>query len=98
MRREDVSSAALLQLLQDHLRDPVDIRQNIVVPKADNPPSMVYEIVGAALIADIVIMLSTIRFDDETVLTTGEIGNERADWKLAVKFIPSQLPTTQNRP
>ncbi len=43
-------------------------------------------------------MLSTVRFDDQTMLDTSEVENERAEWMLTAKFITLQPSPAQHCP
>jgi hypothetical protein len=48
---------------------------------------VILQIPGPTLVADILVVLATIGFDDHAMFAAGEIGDERADRELPMEFV-----------
>jgi len=62
-----------LQFGLQHLKHAIHIRQNVVVPDADNAITKACKVLVAPAVAAIIRMLSTINFDYQPLLATDEI-------------------------
>jgi hypothetical protein len=87
-----------VQRFQYRGRDTIAIRQNVIVPKADNPPAMALEPRGALLVIVIVEMLAAISLHDETMHNTSEVRDEWPDRALTTEFVALEPISPQHRP
>jgi|UPI00077BD116 hypothetical protein len=66
--------------------DALQVTQNIVVPEADHPPALGFEIARAGfIISGLGIVLTAIDFNDQLFRSGGEVGDIRADGYLPVE-------------
>ena len=94
--REKVSGEA--QFGAEAFQHAVYIRQDIMVPEADHAVAMRFDKRGARGVTVAGRMLSAIQFDDQSRPPAGEVGDMRADRKLADKFEAVELPRAQSCP
>jgi hypothetical protein len=88
----------LLQHLQHRDLYALGVRQNVVVPKANDLPAATLEPEAAAPVVFIVRVLSAIGLDDEAMLDASEIGDEGPERMLTAEFVMLQQPPAQRRP
>lgn len=87
---------------QQHFRQPgtnaLGIRQHLVVPEPDHPPTLSFQPRSALPILFAIRMLTAIDLNGEFLLETGQIQDKRTDRMLAAEFVAIQLPCSQQRP
>src|SRR5207302_771992 len=88
----------LVQSQQDRLDDPISVRQNIVVPEAQNEPALLFEKRCAAFVSGAVHVLTAVRFNNKAMPRAGKIDDERIDRILAPKPATGQAPIPQRSP
>ena len=87
-----------LQSPENRFDNAFGIRQDIVVPKSDDTPTLFFEDLCSPRVCVAVGMLTAISFNDEMMLGAGKIDDEIPDRMLSAKPITRQAPITQNRP
>ena len=79
--------------------DALRVRQNVVVPKAQDVEALApQEICSADLQFRPAVMLTAIDLDDQLGLVTDKIGDIPSDWNLATKLAAIQLTLTEHSP
>ena len=72
-----------LNRFQDCRRNPLRVREHIVVPEAEDRPTLRFQIAGALCVRGERRVLTAVEFDDEPERAAGEIGDVVADDELA---------------
>src|SRR5260221_14717746 len=80
------------QRVQDRRQNAFRIRENVIVPKADDTPAAAFKPCRALRISGALIVLAAIRLDHEVMLRAGEVDDKPADRMLAAEFIVLQAP------
>jgi hypothetical protein len=83
---------------QDSLDHSIGIAENIVVPEAEYFPVLALKLSRSACVRCVVGMLTTIDFDHQLVLGTGEVDDEIAQRMLRPKLVFHRAPIAQSRP
>ena len=79
--------------------DALRIRQNIVVPEAQDAEALApQEVRSADLLFRLAVMLTAIDLDDQLGFVTDEISDVATDWNLATKLAAIQLTLTEHLP
>ena len=86
------------EMLQNHLLHALDIRENVVVPKPNNPPAALLEPRGAPLVVFVIRVLTAIGFDDEAAFKANEIDDEGAEAMLAAEFEAGEASVAEHAP
>jgi hypothetical protein len=89
---------ALTKRLQNRQLHALDIGENFVVPEPKNTPATVFEPCGSFGVIGAIGMLTTIRFDHQSMLDASEIDDAGAKRVLTPKFELLQSPIAQRRP
>ena len=85
--------------VSDHGSDPLRVRQNVVVPKAQDAEALApQEVCSADLLFRLPVMPTAIDLDDQPGLVTDKIGDIASDWNLATKPATIQLASTEHSP
>ena len=79
------------------LEHAVGMLKNVVVPEPKNRPSQTLEILSSRAIG-LVAMLPAIGFDNQSTLSTGEVGYAAPDCFLAAKLESADLAIAKVRP
>ena len=82
----------------DNLRDALEVRQNLIVPKAQHSITLAFKEPRAAIISGAVGVLTAVRLNDQPTLLAHEIGNERTDRLLSTKLGSAHLTIAQHGP
>ena len=80
--------------LENFFDNGLSSAQHIIVPKSQNTVALVMKPGVANRVGAIDAVPTTVDFDDQSTLKTGEIRNVRADRVLTTKAAPFQLTTT----
>jgi len=87
------------QEFRDRLTGPIDVVPHVIVTESDDPPtSGTKKILALSVGDDLIVVVFTIDFDDQTMLDTGKVDEEAADRMLATEFQAAQTPSTQGIP
>ena len=92
------ASAPLPERLQDHHHHALGICENFVVPESQHLPALPLEPGGPALVSLVLIVLSTVGFDDQTIFDASEVHDERTERMLPAKLVGRQTSAAQARP
>ena len=85
--------------VSDHCSDPLRVRQNVVVPKAQDAEALApQEACSADLLFRLAIMLTAIDLNDQLDFVTDEVGDIASNWNLTKKPAPIQLTLTEQSP
>jgi hypothetical protein len=83
----------------DHLQYAVDVLDDVVIPESNGAPAVGFEPNRPPAIRIFRGgMLSTIELDDETVVSTDEIGDEGSERNLTAELNSAEAAVTQARP
>lgn len=74
------------EVLQNHLLDAIDIREDIVIPETNDAPAAPLKPRGPPFIVRVVGVLTAVGFDDQATFEANEIDDERAKPMLAAEF------------
>ena len=78
------AAEALGGLVQDMLRSPVRIGEDVRVPQANDAPTFAFEVGGSAAIRlDTFLMLTAVEFDCQPGFAAGEVDDEGGFDELA---------------
>jgi hypothetical protein len=67
---------------------PVNIIQNIVIPKAQNAPALPLQKSASLLVVgNLILVLATVEFDDCFLFDAGEVGDVGSDGVLAAEAV-----------
>jgi hypothetical protein len=84
--------AAVTKLDHNPLKNTGDVFEDLIVPEADDAPSLGFEPCGAPQILRLSpTMLTAIDLDDERSLDTNKVGDVWAERDLSAEAIPTQL-------
>jgi len=84
----------LLNCFQNSLEHSVCISKDVIVPETQNAKSATPQIGITNLVACIVGVLASIRFDDKPVFETDEINDPRSNGNLSAEFRIGELSRT----
>ena len=85
-----------LKNAQNSLDDPIGIAKNVVVPKPEHSPTLAFEPSRSGCVRYVLGMLTTIDFDHQLVLGTGEVDDEIANRMLSPEFVSHEAPISQS--
>ena len=74
------------------------VGEDVVVPEPNDSPATARQPLGAAVIGGVLIVLTSICFDDEPMLRAGEVDDERANGMLPPEPIAGEPSRTQVSP
>ena len=84
---------------QYFLKHPVDVLQDLIVPKPQNKIAAVFEILGPArVLLPLFDMLTTIQLDDQLYARTAEIDNKAIERHLSPKMQAADAVIAQLEP
>jgi hypothetical protein len=81
----------------NHSPDAIDILEHIIVPKANEPEALAFQVGSSTGIA-FRRMLAAVDLDDQTLLSAAKIDNVTADFDLTAKFQVLVLPGAERIP
>jgi hypothetical protein len=79
-------SLLTLQLPKDRIHNTLDIRQNLVVPETEDPPAFAGQPSRAALVGEVLIVLTAIGLDHQPMFDAGKVQDKRANRMLAANM------------
>lgn len=85
-----------MQRREDRLKDRVGVREEFVIPEADDSEAKIRQLLASLLVVPTMSLfgvLSPIEFDDQPCLDADEVDNEVADRLLPPEF-PSREPSS----
>lgn len=86
------------QRFQNHFDNPFGIGEHVIVPEANDAPTLSFEKGCSALIRNVLGVLAAIDLNDEVMLGASEIGDESADRVLTAESESGQSAIAQRRP
>lgn len=75
---------------QDHVRHPVGVAKDVIIPEPEDAPSVAGEPCGPALIRRVVRVLTAIGLDRNAMFDARKIEDERPNGTLSSELIASQ--------
>ena len=84
--------------MQDCILNALSVRENLIIPKANDPPAALFQPRRSPLVGTVVSMLTAIRLDNEAMRDTHEVDDGRANRTLTAKLVTSPATAPQSSP
>jgi hypothetical protein len=89
----------VVELRQNDLQHAVRALKQVIVPEAEDGESLLFQVSGSPPVPRSVdCMLPSVDLDNQASLTTNEVADEWANWRLAAELESAQLPPAQMGP
>jgi len=81
--------------LLDRFKNALGVTRHVVVPETQDAPPLICKEGIASCVTRIFCVLTSVEFDDQSMLNGCEVGDEGADRHLATEFDSIQTPIAQ---